>query len=72
MLAIIGGTGLYELPGMEIEERIGNANPFGTPSGAVVRGRLNGGSGPCSSSRATATGTNCCRTRSTTAPTSSR
>lgn len=42
MLAIVGGTGLYELPGMEIEERIRNANPFGTPSGAVVRGRLNG------------------------------
>ncbi len=40
MLAIIGGTGLYELAGLEIEERIGGDTPFGTPSGEVLRGRI--------------------------------
>lgn len=42
MLAIIGGTGLYDLAGMEIEDRIGGDTPFGTPSGTVQRGRING------------------------------
>lgn len=40
MLAIVGGTGLYELPGLEITDRIQEATPFGEPSGAVLRGRL--------------------------------
>lgn len=40
MLAIVGGTGLYELPGLQITERIQEATPFGEPSGAVLRGRL--------------------------------
>jgi 5'-methylthioadenosine phosphorylase len=40
MLAIIGGTGLYELPGLQIDERISAATPFGKPSGDVLRGRL--------------------------------
>jgi 5'-methylthioadenosine phosphorylase len=42
MLAIIGGTGLYDLPGMEVEERMGGSTPFGEPSGQVTRGRVNG------------------------------
>jgi len=42
MLAIIGGTGIYDLPGMVIDERIEEATPFGDPSGAIVRGRLGG------------------------------
>ena len=42
MLAIIGGTGLYELAGMQIEERLEGDTPFGTPSGPVLRGRLGG------------------------------
>ena len=42
MLAIIGGTGLYELPGMVIDERIEASTPFGDPSEVVLRGRLNG------------------------------
>lgn len=42
MLAIIGGTGLYELAGMDIEEQFDHTTPFGNPSGAVVRGRFNG------------------------------
>ena len=42
MLAIIGGTGLYDLAGMDIEDRIDADTPFGAPSGAVVRGRIGG------------------------------
>jgi 5'-methylthioadenosine phosphorylase len=40
MLAIIGGTGLYELTGMEIEERLEATTPFGDPSGPILRGRI--------------------------------
>ncbi|MDZ4400233.1 S-methyl-5'-thioinosine phosphorylase [Hydrogenophaga sp.] len=42
MLAIIGGTGLYELDGLDIHERLGGDTPFGTPSGEVLRGTLRG------------------------------
>lgn len=42
MLAIIGGTGLYELPGLEIESRVGGDTPFGLSSGEVLRGHLHG------------------------------
>lgn len=42
MLAIIGGTGLYDLPGLAIDKRISDATPFGVPSGDVLRGRLHG------------------------------
>jgi 5'-methylthioadenosine phosphorylase len=40
MLAIIGGTGLYDLPGLVIDQRISGETPFGTPSGDILRGRL--------------------------------
>ena len=40
MLAIIGGTGIYELAGLRIEQQFDPLTPFGTASGAVVRGRL--------------------------------
>lgn len=42
MLAIIGGTGLYELPGMVIESRLDESTPFGEPSGAISLGRIGG------------------------------
>lgn len=42
MLAIIGGTGLYDLAGMQIEETLNGETPFGAPSGPVLRGRLGG------------------------------
>lgn len=42
MLAIIGGTGLYDLPGMQIDESLDAPTPFGAPSGVVQRGRLHG------------------------------
>jgi purine nucleoside phosphorylase len=59
MLAIVGGTGLYELPGLEITHRSRDTTPFGDPSGEVLRGRL----------RSNEVLFGCCRTRSTTAPT---
>ncbi len=42
MLAIVGGTGLYELPGMHIDKQDDADTPFGAPSGPVVQGRLGG------------------------------
>lgn len=42
MLAIIGGTGLYELDGMQVQQRLDEDTPFGRPSGAIVRGLLGG------------------------------
>ena len=42
MLAIIGGTGFYDLPELRIEERIAATTPFGQPSGPLVRGTLHG------------------------------
>ncbi|MEO8279009.1 MAG: MTAP family purine nucleoside phosphorylase [Ideonella sp.] len=40
MLAIIGGTGIYELPGMTIDDEIDQVTPFGAPSGVIRRGRI--------------------------------
>ena len=40
MLAVIGGTGLYHLAGLQIESQTADDTPFGKPSGAVVRGRI--------------------------------
>jgi 5'-methylthioadenosine phosphorylase len=42
MLAIIGGTGLYELEGLDIQARLGGDTSFGMPSGEVLRGTLHG------------------------------
>jgi len=40
MLGIIGGTGLYDLPGVERVDEIIIETPFGHPSAALVRGRI--------------------------------
>jgi 5'-methylthioadenosine phosphorylase len=40
MLAIIGGIGLYDIPGLQVAERLSGHTPFGAPSGGLVRGRL--------------------------------
>ena len=42
MLAVIGGTGIYELAGMQVQQRLDEATPFGQPSGAIAKGHLNG------------------------------
>jgi len=41
-LGVIGGSGLYELPGLEAMERTRVQTPFGDPSDEVVVGRLGG------------------------------
>lgn len=42
MLAIIGGSGLTQLPGLHIERREVVRTPFGMPSGALTFGHLEG------------------------------
>ena len=39
-LAVIGGSGLYELPGIEDVEPVRCRTPFGDPSDELMRGRL--------------------------------
>jgi 5'-methylthioadenosine phosphorylase len=40
VLAVLGGSGLYDLPGLERVEEIAVDTPYGAPSDAVVRGHL--------------------------------
>jgi 5'-methylthioadenosine phosphorylase len=40
VLGVIGGSGLYDIEGLERVEEVRVATPFGDPSDAVVRGRL--------------------------------
>ncbi len=42
MLAIIGGTGLDQMPGFEIEEQQFIQTPYGSPSAPLLRGKLHG------------------------------
>ena len=42
MLAIIGGTGLYDLAGMQTTQEHAGDTPFGRASGPVRQGRLHG------------------------------
>jgi 5'-methylthioadenosine phosphorylase len=41
-LAVIGGSGLYDIPGIEDLKEVRVKTPFGTPSDAIVTGRLEG------------------------------
>ncbi len=42
MLAFIGGSGLYKLPGLEILEEIEITTPFGKPSSPIVKAAFGG------------------------------
>jgi 5'-methylthioadenosine phosphorylase len=42
VLGIIGGSGIYDLPGLEGIEEVRVASPWGEPSDALRRGRLGG------------------------------
>ena len=42
MLAIIGGTGLYQLSGLEIADKLRPDTPFGLPSSPILRGTVGG------------------------------
>ena len=39
VLGVIGGSGIYEIPGLELVEEHRIETPFGAPSDAVVRAR---------------------------------
>src|SRR5690349_23339115 len=41
-LSVFGGSGLYELPGLDVVERVELDTPFGRPSDEFVVGRLGG------------------------------
>ncbi len=40
VLAILGGSGLYDIPGLTDVEELRVDTPFGTPSDTIVRGRI--------------------------------
>lgn len=40
MLAIVGGTGVYQLDELDLLETIDVATPFGSPSSAILKGKL--------------------------------
>lgn len=40
MLAIIGGTGIYQMDRLEITDTVDVATPFGAPSAGIVRGKI--------------------------------
>ena len=42
MLAIVGGTGLYKLPGLQTHGLLTDTTPFGNPSGPIHKGDLGG------------------------------
>jgi 5'-methylthioadenosine phosphorylase len=42
MLAMIGGTGVYQMEGMEVLESTDAETPFGMPSSPIVKGRIAG------------------------------
>ena len=42
MIGVIGGSGVYELDGLEDARWETVASPFGSPSDAILRGRLGG------------------------------
>ena len=41
-IGIIGGSGLYSMPGFEAHEEVRLATPFGDPSDAYIIGSLEG------------------------------
>lgn len=41
-LAVIGGTGLYEMEGLELIDRVKPSTPYGPPSDEIMVGRLEG------------------------------
>lgn len=40
MLAIIGGTGVYQLDGLEVLETFTVSTPFGAPSASILKGKM--------------------------------
>lgn len=42
IIAVIGGTGLYDIEGLEQIEKLEISTPFGSPSAPIIRGQLAG------------------------------
>jgi purine nucleoside phosphorylase len=42
MIGVIGGSGLYQMDGLDSAEWVSVESPFGTPSDQVLTGRLGG------------------------------
>ncbi len=42
MLAVIGGTGMNQWPGLEVEQSLDIDTPYGRPSAPILRGRVYG------------------------------
>jgi 5'-methylthioadenosine phosphorylase len=42
VLGVLGGTGMYSIPGLELVDTLEINTPFGDPSGPIRLGRLNG------------------------------
>ncbi len=40
VLGVIGGSGFYQLPGLELVEEVTLSTPFGAPSDAYYRGQM--------------------------------
>ena len=70
VLGIIGGSGLYDLPGIGTRRVAAGREPWGEPSDDILFAELGGLS--CASSRATGAVIGCRPAASTTAPTSTR
>ena len=66
MIGVIGGSGLYEMDGLEQIEEMSLDTPFGKPSDVYITGVLNGVK--MVFLPAMAGGTVCFRQRSTTGP----
>ena len=41
-LAVIGGSGFYDMPGLQVTERLQVATPWGDPSGPIIIGKAHG------------------------------
>ena len=42
LLGVIGGSGLYQMKGLEVIERVTVDTPFGSPSDSIIIGKLDG------------------------------
>ena len=42
LLGVIGGSGLYQMKGLEVIEKVTVETPFGSPSDSIIIGELEG------------------------------
>ena len=42
VLGIIGGSGLYQMEGLSVKEKVSIETPYGSPSDEIVLGKLKG------------------------------